>query len=99
MKSQTLIFDLDDTLIECNKYFRDATNQFAKQMNEWFPTVTEEEIKDKQMEIDIKSIEIYGLNSSRFPESFISTYKYYCEKKNREVMESEIERVRIMGLQ
>ncbi|PLS18090.1 HAD family hydrolase [Bacillus sp. M6-12] len=98
MKPQTLIFDLDDTLIECNKYFRDATSEFAEQMHEWFPNVTKEEIKEKQLEIDIKSIEKYGLNSSRFPESLVNTYKYYCEKQGREVKDSEIESVRIIGL-
>ncbi|WP_409302510.1 HAD family hydrolase [Peribacillus sp. SCS-155] len=99
MNPQTLIFDLDDTLIECNKYFRDATNQFAEQMQIWFPDVSENDIKAKQLEIDIKSIEIHGLNSSRFPESFVSAYQHYCKQFKRETKESEMERVRSIGLQ
>ncbi|RFU70108.1 HAD family hydrolase [Peribacillus saganii] len=99
MNPQTLIFDLDDTLIECNKYFRDATNKFADQMHEWFPNVSKEQIKEKQLEIDIKSIEKYGLNSSRFPESLVNTYKYYCDSEGREEKDSEMESVRIIGLQ
>lgn len=97
MKRQTLILDLDDTLIHCNKYFRDAVNHFASQLQEWFPKLTKKEIKEKQLEIDIKSVEKHGLHSSRFPESLATTYKYFCEINNRATNEEEIERVRIIG--
>ncbi|MEH7372039.1 uL15m family ribosomal protein, partial [Priestia megaterium] len=71
MQKQTLIFNLDDTLVHCNKYFRDTINAFVAQLQEWFENLTKEEIKQKQLEIDLKSIEKYGLHSSRFPESLV----------------------------
>lgn len=97
MKSQTLIFDLDDTLIQCNKYFREAIDQFSTQIQDWFPLVSLEEIKEKQLEIDVKSVEKYGLNSARFPESLVSTYVFYSKKYNRAAKESEVQRVRTIG--
>ncbi|WML42404.1 HAD family hydrolase [Neobacillus sp. PS3-40] len=97
MKSQTLIFDLDDTLIQCNEYFREATNKFANQIHEWFPSVSIEEINEKQLEIDVKSVEENGLNSARFPESLVSTYVFFSERHNREVKESEVQRIRTIG--
>jgi putative hydrolase of the HAD superfamily len=97
MRSQTLIFDLDDTLIQCNKYFKEAINQFAIQIHEWFPKVSIEEIKEKQLEIDIKSVEKFGLNSARFPESLVSTYVFFSKKYDRVVKESEVQRIRTIG--
>ncbi|MEH7330658.1 HAD family hydrolase, partial [Priestia megaterium] len=52
MQKQTLLFNLDDTLVHCNKYFRDTINAFVAQLQEWFKNLTKEEIKQKQLEID-----------------------------------------------
>lgn len=54
MQKQTLLFNLDDTLVHCNKYFRDTINAFVAQLQEWFEKLTKEEIKQKQLEIDLK---------------------------------------------
>jgi putative hydrolase of the HAD superfamily len=45
MNQQTLILDLDDTLIHCNKYFKEAGQKFFKQIKEWFKSLSIEEIK------------------------------------------------------
>ena len=54
MQKQTLLFNLDDTLVHCNKYFRDTINAFVAQLQEWFENLTKEEIKQKQLEIRFK---------------------------------------------
>jgi putative hydrolase of the HAD superfamily len=97
MEKQTLIFDLDDTLAHCNKYFRDTINKFVDQIQEWFETLTKEEIKQKQLEIDLKSIEQHGLHSSRFPESLVSTYIDFSERYNKEIEQKKVEKVRRIG--
>ena len=63
MNQQTLIFDLDDTLINSNKYFIKAENEFVKQLKEWFQKVPIEEIKEKHKEFHLKYLEEYGLYS------------------------------------
>lgn len=97
MNQQTLILDLDDTLIHCNKYFTQAKNEFVRKMKEWMITPSEKEIMQKQLEIDLKSVEIHGLLSEKFPESLIATYFYFCQKYGKGIKASEIEHVRKIG--
>ncbi|NHM33465.1 HAD family hydrolase [Neobacillus terrae] len=97
MEKLTLIFDLDDTLIHCNKYFRDTINQFAAQMKQWFPELTIQQIKQMQLEIDMKSIAEHGLHSSRFPESLAATYLYFSEKYNQSVEQTKVDELRRIG--
>jgi putative hydrolase of the HAD superfamily len=94
---QTLILDLDDTLIHCNKYFKKSKFEFVKKLQGLFKTLTHDEILQKQMEIDLKSIEEHGLHSSRYPESLVDTYVYFCQKFNREMKEKEIDAIRNIG--
>lgn len=97
MNQQTLILDLDDTLIHCNKYFTQAKNEFVKKIKEWMITPSEEEILQKQLEIDVKSVEIHGLLSEKFPESLVATYFYFCQKYCKGIKANEIEQVRNIG--
>jgi putative hydrolase of the HAD superfamily len=97
MNQQTLILDLDDTLIHCNKYFKEAGQKFFKQIKEWFKSLSIEEIKQKQLEFDLKSVEKHGLHSSGYVESLVNTYKYYCERFRRGFKANEIEKVREIG--
>jgi putative hydrolase of the HAD superfamily len=97
MQKQNILFNLDDTLVHCNKYFNQVIDQFAEQMSGWFQTIPKEEFKKKQLEVDMESIEEHGLTSERFPESFVNTYLHFSEQTGREKVPSEIERIRELG--
>ncbi|MEH7378504.1 HAD family hydrolase [Neobacillus drentensis] len=97
MNQQTLILDLDDTLIHCNKYFVESRNSFANVMKKWFKSVPKQEILQKQSEIDIKSVENNGLHSSLYTQSLVTTYRYFCEKTGRKMKASELNRVEKIG--
>lgn len=82
---QTILFDLDDTLIYCNKYFYFVIDQFSDLMSDWFRgyNVTTAEIRDKQTEIDIAGVHVVGFKSDHFPQSFIDTYRHYSNLVGR----------------
>ena len=67
--SQHIIFDMDDTLIHCNKYFDLILGDYFEWMTEWFQPygVTTEEVRAKQMEIDVAGIDKLGFASANFP--------------------------------
>lgn len=91
MKPQTLIFDLDDTLIHCNKYFLEAIDTFADILLGWFgdEQFSADEIKDKQQEIDLAYVEREGFVPTHFPLSFIDTYQYFAKKSEHDVQDEE----------
>lgn len=97
MKKQNILFNLDDTLSYCNRYFNLVIDEFAEQMMAWFDSLTEEEIKQKQLQLDIAAISQHGLKSDRFPESFVGTYKYFCDVSEREKKKDEIQYLRELG--
>ncbi|WP_419887756.1 HAD family hydrolase [Neobacillus niacini] len=97
MKKQNILFNLDDTLAYCNKYFSLVIDEFADHMMEWFDSIKEEEIKQKQLQLDVAAISEYGLKSDRFPESFVGTYKYFCDLTGREKKKKEIQYLRELG--
>ena len=99
MEKQKILFNLDDTLVYCNRYFSRINEAFLEQMCQWFNSVTIEEIRQKQLEIDLSSINRYGLTSDRFPESFVGTYQYFCNITGREENKSEIESLRELGFE
>ncbi|MEW9051171.1 MAG: HAD family hydrolase [Neobacillus sp.] len=94
---QTLILDLDDTLVHCNKYFVKSKNKFVNQMRVWFDSLNSNDIKQKQAEIDINKVEKHGLLSSVYVDSLVATYQYFCNKYNRKATEHEMELLRIIG--
>lgn len=97
MQKQTILFNLDDTLVYCNRYFNRVIGEFADQMAAWFRSLTTDEVRRKQLEIDLKAINEYGLRSERFPESFVKTYEYFCAVTGKEKKKSEIELIRELG--
>ncbi|MCL6570109.1 MAG: HAD family hydrolase [Bacillus sp. (in: Bacteria)] len=97
MNHQTLILDLDDTLIHCNKYFKESRNRFAKQMQKWFKLLSKEEIIEKQAEFDIGEVAQHGLHSSVYPHALVLTYQYFCGKCGREMKETEMNQIRTIG--
>lgn len=97
MNQQTLILDLDDTLIHCNKYFTQAKDEFVKKITEWIKAPSAEEIMQKQLEIDLKNVEIHGLVPETFTESLVATYFYFCQKYCKGIKANEVEQVRNIG--
>lgn len=98
---QHLLFDLDDTLIHCNKYFGLIIDQFIDEMTTWFKSfdeITPEIIRDKQTEIDIAGIEIVGFKSDHFPQSFVETYRHFSRLAGRPESDAEKERLWKLGL-
>ncbi|RUS47120.1 HAD family hydrolase [Cohnella sp. AR92] len=83
---QTLLFDLDDTLIYCNKYFNLTLEQFADTMMDWFSSYgpSRAGILDKHTEIDIAGVKVLGFQSEHFPQSFVDTYLHYSSLYGRE---------------
>ncbi|MED4531618.1 HAD family hydrolase [Metabacillus fastidiosus] len=98
MEKQNILFNLDDTLSYCNRYFNLVIDEFADQMTIWFDSITKEEIKQKQLQIDVEAISQHGLKSERFPESFVGTYKYFCDLTGKEKKKDEIQYLRKLGL-
>ncbi|WP_127531543.1 HAD family hydrolase [Paenibacillus kobensis] len=83
---QNIFFDLDDTLVYCNKYFHLVIEQFNDSLVTWFkgyPEVTAQAVKDKQTEIDIAGVKVLGFKSDHFPQSFIDTYRYFSDMTGR----------------
>jgi putative hydrolase of the HAD superfamily len=66
-------------------------------MTKWFTSITKEEIKQKQLQIDVAAISQHGLKSERFPESFVGTYKYFCDLTGKEKKKDEIQYLRELG--
>jgi putative hydrolase of the HAD superfamily len=79
---QHLLFDLDDTLIHCNRFFNEAREQFLQAMGQFFASyaIDLNMVSETQNQIDLSGIEEHGLGKHRFPESLASTYRLMCEK-------------------
>lgn len=97
---QTLLFDLDDTLIHCNKYFHLILEQFSDLMEEWFQPlgIPKSEILRKHTEIDIAGVQVFGFKSEHFPQSFVDTYRYFSQLTGRPSSPLEEERLWKLGM-
>lgn len=98
---QNLFFDLDDTLIYCNKYFYFVIEQFVDAMTTWFAGyegVTADAVRNKQTEIDIAGVAVLGFKSEHFPQSFLDTYNYYCDLTGRKKSKAEQDFLWKLGL-
>lgn len=98
---QQILFDLDDTLIHCNKYFYLVIDRFVQQMSGWFAgydEVTPEAIRDKQIEIDIAGVSAMGFKSEHFPQSFVDSYRYFSDLTGRRRSAAEEETLWKLGL-
>ncbi len=99
MKNTTILFDLDDTLIHCNKYYKMVIQQFCVLMLDWFRDypLTHDEIIGKQHEIDIDGIELYGFKAERFPLSFVETYLFFIRYFTRLSLPTEQQQLLQLG--
>ena len=97
--SQKIMFDLDDTLVYCNKYFHFILDQFADEMTSWYSPsgISRDSIMAKQTEIDIAGVQILGFKSEHFPQSFIDTYRYFQNVTGRKASPLEEEKLWKLG--
>ncbi|OAB25405.1 HAD family hydrolase [Paenibacillus macquariensis subsp. defensor] len=97
---QQILFDLDDTLIHCNKYFGLILDEFNALIQQWFSEyeLTTTEIRQKQIEIDIASVHNVGFKSGNFPASLINTYRYFSQKYPRLINPQEEDQLMKLGL-
>jgi putative hydrolase of the HAD superfamily len=96
---QKIMFDLDDTLVYCNKYFHFILDQFSDEMSTWYSPagVSRASILEKQTEIDINRIQVQGFRSEHFPQSFIDTYRYFQHLTGRAASHLEEEKLWKLG--
>lgn len=99
MKPQTILFDMDDTLIHCNKYFEIVLEQFTDLLTTWFASfrLTKEDVRKKQLEIDIAGVNQHGFTTSHFPESLVLTYMHFCNVTGRQASEDERKELLALG--
>jgi putative hydrolase of the HAD superfamily len=92
MRPQTILFDLDDTLIHCNKYYDLVIQQFVDQMQTWFGShqLSVHEVKQKQLELDINYIHLHGFSVEHFPLSFVDSYLHFANLFGRPPSENEM---------
>jgi putative hydrolase of the HAD superfamily len=85
MKPQIIFFDLDDTLIHCNKYFEKTMHHFANVLAHWFHLyhLNYEDIREVQHRLDMKAVQENGFMRDHFPQSFIKTYHHFSRKFGR----------------
>ncbi|AIQ53054.1 HAD family hydrolase [Paenibacillus sp. FSL R7-0331] len=97
---QQVIFDLDDTLVHCNKYFDLILGQYFELMSGWFGEYgpTTGEFRTKQVEIDVETVSTSGLASDNFPKSLIATYRFFCAKYNRPIDSYHEQQLMKLGL-
>lgn len=99
MIKQTILFDLDDTLIHCNKYFDEVLDQFADLMTTWFGgyRLTADEVKRKQYEFDAVGVHKLGFAAKHFPQSLVETYEHYSAMTGRDTSNEERKQLTDLG--
>lgn len=100
MMHQTLLFDLDDTLVYCNKYFFAAIDQFLEYMTDWFKEyrVSAKDIRTIQAQNDIQGVQANGFASEHFPQSLQKTYTYFTNLTGRDYSQIEWDTLWQLGM-
>ncbi|WP_458122200.1 HAD family hydrolase [Paenibacillus sp. Z6-24] len=99
IRHQHLIFDMDDTLIYCNKYFNLILDEFISLLSGWFADegLQMHDIRQKQIEIDVAGVHQVGFASEHFPRSLVETYHHFSHLYNRPTSELEERQLRLLG--
>lgn len=99
--SQQILFDLDDTLIYCNRYFFRAIDSFTELVVNWLndPLVTKDQLKEMQASMDTQLISVSGFKSEHFPQSFVDTYLHFCTLLGRPSSPVEIDKLWKLGIE
>ncbi|TVX93125.1 HAD family hydrolase [Paenibacillus agilis] len=97
---QTLLFDLDDTLIHCNKYFDIVIHEYLKLMSRWFDDyrVEQQDILAIQSRFDLEGVSVNGFVSTHFPQSLVKCYTFLCEQTGRVYSQADYEILWKLGL-
>ncbi|MBU7595707.1 hypothetical protein [Metabacillus halosaccharovorans] len=95
-----LLIDLDDTLIHCNKYFKETIDSFTDYIINWFglSLVEKSKIKEKQYEFDMIEIKKCGLTHHGFIQSLINTYKFFSSESGRKHYQLEEKVIYDLGM-
>jgi len=85
-KSAALIFDLDDTLINTMDLYRQAVDDFVREMIK--AGFQELEARRELNRIDVENLKRLGFSRERFPTSMIQTYEFLCERHGMEPIDA-----------
>jgi len=103
---RVIVFDLDGVLMDTGVLFNDALTKFSDQLHDLFDgKFSKEEILLAQHRIDMGMLyEIdpetgrpYYYRKSRFPLSFVRTYKYFCEAGGVRKSKDTASRLKLIG--
>lgn len=99
MKNKKFIFDLDDTIIENQKYYNESLVRFLAYVNAKLKNKSPYPLVTLQLnyEIDSASVKKKGYDKSRFPESMVETYKKVCESKEYKYTQKQLNEVHKIG--
>ena len=96
---ETLIFDLDDTLIPTVQYYKDAQRQLAEYLQD--VTGTEDSVQtimDEQEAIDQQMYEQIGVTEDRFKEACMYTTGRYVEKTGTDPSDIDYTKIEDIGM-
>ncbi|MEW4369997.1 HAD family hydrolase [Paenibacillus kandeliae] len=99
IRHQHLIFDMDDTLIYCNKYFNLILDEFITLLSGWFSEydLPMDDIRQKQIEIDVAGVHVVGFASEHFPASLVETYRHFSRLYGRPLNDNEERQLKLLG--
>jgi putative hydrolase of the HAD superfamily len=90
-----IIFDGDDTLWQTQILYDQAKEDFFNLMvSEGF---NRESVCQKFSEIDVANVKKYGFSKTRFPNSMMETYKFFCEQIQMPAKTDVLKRARAIG--
>lgn len=72
----TVIFDMDDTLIDTGKQYHDYIERAANYTKKQVPETTTKEFKEVRSDIESERIHEHGFDQERFPRSLADAYRF-----------------------
>lgn len=98
MLVSAIVFDLDNTLVECTKYFAEARTRLYRMILPLRPDLSREEFERVFRKIDTKNMRSpLGFGRDRFPTSTQEAYRVLCEEVGYTPTPSELEAAWAIG--
>jgi putative hydrolase of the HAD superfamily len=94
---RTILFDLDDTLLETSPVYFRVIDAFVARLVRELPGVSEDEVRALQDEIDVRAAHAVGFAKHRFPESFVETYRALARREDHEVLSAVEQELLALG--